>query len=201
MAEQRRNIRRNETLSVPGADDQRAVVACAVEDVRLLVADHAQRVAALQHAHGAKQRAAHIALVKMVEQMGDHLGVRLADEARAGALQISAQGFMVFDDAVVHHRDAALDVRMGMGVEVAGFAVRGPARVADADHALHRALVKQVFEVFQPALGLAHVDAPLRPDHRHACAVVAPIGKPLQSLNKNGRGLLASNIADDSAHA
>ena len=201
MTQQRRDIRCDKPLSVLCADHQRAVVAGAEKSVGFLIADHAQGVASLQHPHGADERTAHVALIEVVEQVGDYLGIRLADEACAGAFQISAQGLVVFNDAVMHHRDAALHIRMGMGVEITWFAMRGPARMTDADHTLHRALGKQVFQVFQPALGLAHTDASLRPDHRHARAVIAPIRQPLQSLNKNRRGLLASNIANDSAHA
>ena len=91
MTQQRRDIRCDKPLSVLCADHQRAVVAGAEKSVGFLIADHAQGVASLQHPHGADERTAHVALIEVVEQVGDYLGIRLADEACAGAFQISAQ--------------------------------------------------------------------------------------------------------------
>jgi hypothetical protein len=53
--------------------------------------------------HGVEQ----VAVVQAVDQVGDHLGVGLAGEHVALGLQFGAQFVVVFDDAVVHQRDAA----------------------------------------------------------------------------------------------
>ena len=58
--------------------------------------------AALPQLHGVKQ----ITVVQLVHQMGDHLGVGLALEHIAPGLQPGAQFVMVFNDAVVHQRNA-----------------------------------------------------------------------------------------------
>ena len=50
-------------------------------------------------------------------------------------LEAMPEGSVVLDDAVMHHRDPAGLVKVRMGVDVAGQAVRGPARVADAQGA------------------------------------------------------------------
>ena len=68
-----RDIRSDQALPVLKADHERAVIARAVEFIRLLIAQNAQRIAALQHTHGAHERAAHIAnrtLEKAQKKMG-----------------------------------------------------------------------------------------------------------------------------------
>ena len=81
--------------------------------------------------NGGKQIAP-VALVFVVDGVGDDFGVGLRFKRIAQALQAAALGFKVFNDAVVHHGDcAARNMRMGVGL---GYAAVGcPAGVSDAD--------------------------------------------------------------------
>ena len=63
-------------------------------------------------------------------------------------LEHLAQGGVVLDDAVVHDREAAGAVEMGMRVAIARRAVRGPARVRDAEAAGERAAVEALLRQF-----------------------------------------------------
>jgi hypothetical protein len=73
--------------------------------VRLVRAEHGDRVGAVQlrtcALHGLEQ----VAVVEAVDQVRDDLGVGLAGEAVALGLQRRAQFVVVLDDAVVHERD------------------------------------------------------------------------------------------------
>ena len=106
----------------------------------------------------------------------------------------------ILDDAVVYQGDASALAHMGVGVDVVGLAVGGPAGVADAQGAGQiRAVMGQVLQHLQAALGLLHLH-PLRAAHGDACGVIAPVFQPLQSVQQNGRGLLLAYISYDSTH-
>ena len=64
--------------------------------------------------------------------MGNHLDVRVRAEHHPLRLQVLAQAAEVFDDAVLHDRQAAGTIQAGMGVALLRLAVGGPAGVADA---------------------------------------------------------------------
>ena len=66
------------------------------------------------------------------DQVGDDLRVGVAAENVALGLELAFEGGVVFDDAVVDDGDRAVAAEMGMGVDVGGAAVGGPAGVADA---------------------------------------------------------------------
>ena len=176
VAQQRRDVRRDKALAVLCTNHQRAVVARAKQLARLPVAYHAQRVAALQHPHQADERGLHIALVQVVQQVRHDLGIGLADKHRALALQEFAQGGVVFDDAVMHHRNAVFEVGMRVRVQVAGLAVGRPAGVPDADAAVHGLGLQQTFQVFQASLGFFDVDLVIAVDDRYPGGIIPTIG-------------------------
>ena len=95
------------------------------------------------------------------------------------------------DDALVHVR---------MGVALDGLAVRGPARVADADVALQRLVGKAQLEVLQLALGAAAVQVAVL-DGGDAGRIIAAIFEPPQRVDEVARHRLLSENADDAAHA
>ena len=74
-----------------------------------------------------------IAVVGLLDEVRERLGVRVGSEDVAALAQAVAQLLEVLDDAVVDDRDLARAVGVGMGVEVIRPAVRRPARVGEAD--------------------------------------------------------------------
>ena len=89
------------------------------------------------------QRAAHGVLEPVVlhlalDQVRDDLGVGLGLERVPLRLQLVLQLEVVLDDAVVDDDDAAGAVAVRVRVLFGRPAVRGPARVADAVHAVDR---------------------------------------------------------------
>ena len=114
---------------------QRGVLAHGHDRARLGIAGHGQRIGADEPrgrlAHGLQQ----VARVRLLHQVRHHLGVGLARELVAPGGQLVAQFGEVLDDAVVDDGDMAAAGCVRVRVALAGAAVRGPARVADAARA------------------------------------------------------------------
>ena len=92
----------------------------------------------------------------------------------------------------------AADVRMG--VAIGGGAVRGPARVADAD-AAGRRLIAEMSGQFGDAAG-PFAEVQMRAgQRRHAGAVVAAILQPAQPFDEDRLRLSIADVTDDAAHA
>ncbi len=69
----------------------------------------------------------------LLNQVGQNLGVGFGAEDVPFFGQNIAQGFVVFDDAVMDDRQLTLAVGVRVGVGVVRLAVGGPAGVGDAD--------------------------------------------------------------------
>ena len=140
----------------------------------------------------------HAALEQQVEELGYGFRVRLGLELLALVLQFGPQLRVVFDDSVVHHRDAPGAV--GVGVAFRGRAVGGPARVAYARRARQRCGVQGVRQVVELAGCAAPLDVAV--DQRgNARAVIAAILQAPQGIQENGSRRALPDHADDAAHA
>jgi hypothetical protein len=122
--------------------------------------EHRDRVGTVQAGRGGAYRLEQVAVVERVDQVCDHLGVGLALEDIAAALQFGAQFVMVLDDAVVHQRDAGR-ARLGLfaravaevrvGVVHRRRAVGGPARVRDPGAGGQSVLVDLLLQFRHPS--------------------------------------------------
>ena len=118
------------------------------------------------------------------------------------APQVLLDLLVVLNDAVVYQGHLAVGADMGMGVDVVGLAVSGPAGVADAKAPLEvRPVAAEVSQDLQPALALADLQAKLlRPD-RDPGGVIAPVLHPLQAIQQDRGGLyVLSHKTNNSAH-
>jgi hypothetical protein len=107
---------------------------------------------------------------------------------------------IVFDNAVVHHGHLAVLAHVGVGVELVGLAVGGPAGVADAGEAVKiRAVMGLFTEIFYLSGGFDHFDL-VFVDHRHAGGIVAPVFKLFQSVQQQRGRLFGACISDYSTH-
>ncbi len=148
----------------PIPEHQRRAQPRADDAMRLVAAEHRDRVRAVQLERRTLDRLEQVAVVVEVDQVRDHLGVGLARERVAARLELRAQRLVVLDDAVVHERDApgprAARVRAGAVREVrmrvvdGGRAVRRPARVRDAGAAFDAVALHERVELGD-ALGAA----------------------------------------------
>jgi hypothetical protein len=108
--------------------------------------DHGNRIGTGQAQGGGLHGSQQVTFVEMVDQMGDDLGVGLAQEHIAFALQFMTQRLVVLDDAVVHqghtpglaggHIGTRPMREMGMRVVNGRRPVRGPARVRNPQGAV-----------------------------------------------------------------
>ena len=132
--------------------------------------------------------------------MDDHLGVRLAQKDAAAGRELLAQGRVVFDDAVVDDGELAVVADVGVGVQVSGRAVGGPAGVAYAGvPGQVRAAVRLFTQCLDAPAGLGELQPGLAHDGE-TCRVVAPVFQGLQPLQQHRRRLAPACEADDSAH-
>ena len=202
VADQGRHVGGDEVLPIAEAQQQGGVLPGGHQPVGIVGADDAQGIGPVhrvqQAVHGLKEVAA-VAVV-IIQQLGHHLRVRLGLEHIALLLQLLLQGDEVFDDAVVDHGELAALAHMGMGVDVVGLAVGGPAGVSDAQGAGQVPTVMgQLPQSRHPALFLAKAQHAIAA-HGDTGGVIAPVFQPLQPVQQNGGGLLMANISYDSTH-
>ena len=218
-AGQRHRVAGQEIFAVTHAQHQRRARARADHAVGLVLVEDRDRVGTVQarggRAHGLEQ----VAVVERVDQMRDHLGVGLALEHIAAALQLGAQLVVVLDDAVVHQRDAAgallrllagamAEVRVG--VVHRRRAMRGPARVRDAGAGGQSVLIDLLLQLGHPSRAARALQAGLcrrlraidrrAAVHRNAARVITPVFEPLQALHQHRHDIAPRDGTDDSAH-
>ena len=139
----------------------------------------------------------HLALEMRRQELRHHLGVGIAVERAAFGHKLVLQFLEILDDAVVHDRHPVRGD--GVGIAFRRLAMRGPARVADADRAGQRLLGHPRLEIDQLALGATPVDMAVH-QRCNAGRIVAAIFKPLQCFDQQGCNRRLAEDSDDSAH-
>src|SRR5688572_6005602 len=128
--------------------------------------------------------------------MRDDLGIGIGDELVAGELELAPHAVMVLDDAVVHHRYAPRDVRVG--VLHRGDAVRCPAGVRDADVARQAVPVREARQLGDAPGAAQPLHAAV--DYGDAGGIVAAVLEPPQPLEQDGDDVTAGNCSHYAAH-
>ena len=151
IAQQSGNVAGEKVFSGAVTDYQRAFLAHGEDLPGKIFEQDGEPVAAahlLQRPQDGVQR---FAVIVVVQQLYQHLGVCFAAEFIASFHKVLLELGVVFNDAVVHQADAR--GAMGMAVYVAGGAVRSPACVPDAAVRGHGRHAVQFFcQNGQPAL-------------------------------------------------
>ena len=157
MAEHRGDIGREQVLALAEADDEGHVVARPDEPVGLAPVEDRDGIGAVRLAQRGPQRVRDVARVRLLHEMGEHLGVGLRAEPVAPREEPVAEVPEVLDDAVVDDRDLARAVGVGVGVEVVRATVRRPAGMGEADRRRRGCRVEQRrAQVGQLARALLH---------------------------------------------
>ncbi len=200
MGEDRGHVRGEEALAVAEADDERHVLAGPDEPVALADMHDHERVRALEQAQGMADGVGQVALVRLLDEVGDRLGVGLGGEGVAARLEPVPQLAEVLDDPVVDDRDLAGAVAVGMGVQVVRAAVGRPAGVGEADGRVRRAVGDGGLEVDQLAGPLLDEQVAGVVHERDARRIVAAVLEPLEALDQDRARLPRAGVADDAAH-
>ena len=198
ILEQGRDIRRHEVFPFAPADDERALTLDGKDGIREIPEEHGQRVAAAHHAQSLVDGLQRLALVAAVDELDQHFGVGLALKGVALRDEPLLQDAVIFNDAVVH--DAHTRRRMRMAVHIAGFAVGGPAGMADAAATLGQGLQFQLFaQLGQAALALDHADATVQ-CQRDTGGVIAAVLQLFQTIQQNVLRVAFANITNNATH-
>ena len=121
-------------------------------------------------------------------------------ELDAVGFQAGAQLAVVFDDAVVHNRDAASHVGVRVGVAVVGRAVGCPPSVPDAGRPVDRAVAELLLEILDPPGLLGDLQRAVAVDDGDTRGVVAAVFEQPQAVEDDLQRVAGSDVADDSAH-
>ena len=182
------------------ADGERRAAPGADQEARVAGEDDRERKRAFELREGLGRGLFRVeaALHVGIDQVGNHLGIGVGDELAPLRLQLGPELAVVLDDAVVDHRDAAGG--MGVGVGLAGLAMRGPAGVPDARSAADGAPGDQAFELDELALGAAKLDQAVG-ERRETRRIVAAVFEAPQPVEDVRRRLIRARDTDDSAHS
>src|SRR6202035_2880826 len=146
-------------------------------------------------------RAREIAVERVFDEVGNDLGVGLAEELVPARHQLSAELAIVLDDAVVNDVNAPSAVLVRMRVLERRTAVGRPARMSDADRAGGRPLGFDLAGEVSDLVGvLDGRDVPGSIDDRDPGRVVAPILETAKAVEQHGRRGAGAGVADDAAH-
>src|SRR5690606_36408802 len=131
-------------------------------------------------------------------QMGDHFGVGLGGEHIALGLQLAAQHFVVFDNAVVYHGNVAGDVRVRVGFR--RFAVGGPTGVGNTGAARHGVGVYGIGQRlhFAQAAGAGQLAAAV--NNGQTGGVVTAVFQSFQTFQQDIRYVTLRYGADNATH-
>ena len=200
VGEDRRDVARDEALLAVQPDDERHVLAGADEPADLALVHDDERVGALELAERGADGVGEVALVGLLDEVGDRLGVGLGGERVAARLEPVAELAEVLDDPVVDDRDVAGAVLVGMGVQVVRPAVGRPAGVGEADRGVRRPVGDRGLEVRELAGLLLDEQVAVLVDEGDPGRVVAAVLEPLEALDQDRPRLPGPGVADDAAH-
>ena len=202
MLDDGRDVAGQKIASVSIPQDQRAIFSDSNDLVRIVGTQDAKGIGPLDPVKHLPHRLQQIPLIEILNELGHHLRIRIGQEGNALTHQKGLQFPIVFNDPVVDHGDLAALAHLGMGIDIAGRPVGGPAGVTDAHGALdRRPVLELVGQYLQPALSLVdRKGVPILVIDSHPCRVIAPVLQSGQSFQKNGSCLLLANIAYNSAH-
>ena len=186
------------SLVGPYTQNQRRPCTRAHHTVRLFEMEHRYGVGTPQLQNRPLHSRQQVTRIQKVHQMGDDFGVRLAFKGIALQLQLLAQVFKVFNDAVVHQGQTFV-AEMRVGVVHRGRAMRGPAGVRNAGGALDGTL-RDLLGQLGDARGAAGAAQHAVCMDRNTARVVAAVLQTLQTLHQHRNNIAVRNPADNATH-
>ena len=201
VRQDRGDVTRQERLAVGDTDDERHVLPGADQPVRLAAMHDDERIGTLELAESGPCGIPEVALVALLDEMRDRLGVRLGGEGVAARLQPVPQLAEVLDDPVVDDGDLARAVLVGMGVQVVRAPMGGPARVRQPDRGMRRPVGDGRLEVRELAGTLLDEQVARVVDQSDARRVVAAVFEPFEPFDQDRARLTGTGVSDDATHS
>ena len=199
VREDRRGVGGEEVLAVADADEERTALARGDDLLRVTARHHRDAERALDLAQCRDDRLLQRALVELLDQVRDRLGVGIGAEGVPERGELLPEHIGVLDDAVVHHRDRLVGAEVRVCVALGRRAVSGPARVCDPDLSGHRISGERALELRDLAGGAARLER-LAVEHGDARRVIAAVLEALEARDEDRGGLLGTDVADNTAH-
>ena len=137
VSNQRGGIGGDEHFALADAEHDRAAVASDDDRFGTLRVEHSDAIGACHQPQRAANRVFQPVGRHRRDEMRQHFRIGFGTKRHAAGLQLRAQLRGVFDDAVVNDRETLGCIAVRMGVAIARFAVRRPARMCDAGRAFH----------------------------------------------------------------
>ena len=134
-AENGGDIAGDEVFALADTDDERTAEASGDDLVGFVGRENAHGVgsaSAGERLAGGIENRAPVVAHRLADEMGNDFGVGFRLEGATGGDQSGFEFLVVFDDAVVDDGDTSGPVEVRVGVALGGFAMGGPAGVADA---------------------------------------------------------------------
>ena len=135
----------------------------------------------------------------VLDQVRQHLGVRLGLERVARRLKRLLERQVVLEDPVVDDHDRAGAVGVRVGVLLGGPPVGGPARVTDPEGAVERALAEGRLEVAETPGTAPDLEHPVG-DDGDARGVVPAVLEALQAVEDDAGCASRTDVPNDSTH-
>ena len=200
VGHQRRHIRGKEVFSHTDAKDQGAGFPHRHDLPRTVGTENTEGIGTFQTGGGFHHSLFEIAGIVHLDQMDDHLCIRLAAEVVAVCGQFLPQSHIIFDDAVMHNGEASVTTHVGMGIGICGRTVCCPTGMTDAGKSGQAfSILRFLTEVRNSAAHFGYRD--------HAILVNSDPGRVIstvlqffQSLQQNGSCILLTGKSNNSAH-
>ena len=128
----RRHIRRDDASVLCVPNDQRAVLADRIELLWMIFEHDPKGIRPLHTMHDLDNRLKGIALIIVIQKMGDHFRVRIRHKLISLRRQLLFQLQIIFDNSVMYYDNALIRVKMRMRVHIRRLPVCCPAGMADS---------------------------------------------------------------------
>jgi hypothetical protein len=199
VLEDGRDVARDDRLALSDADDERRVLPCRDDRLRVVEMHDREGIRALEVLDRSGDSRGQITGEVALDEVRDCLGVGLGAQDVPVGREVLAQLDVVLDDAVVHDRDLAGAVDVRVGVLLARLAVRRPPGVPNAHAASDRSGVERLLEVDQLSDTARDGELP-GVDDGDARRVIAAVLEPCKPAEQHVSRAAGADVSDDSTH-
>ena len=204
ILENRRHVGGQIAFTAGYPDNHRAVFSGCIDLPGIILEHHRQCIGTPDPDQGMIQcvhRGAQILLVVIVNQLDCHFRIRLGAEGIPLLGELLPELLIIFNNAVMYRNDVFIIAAVGMGIDGRGLSVGCPPGMTDAAGSLYRlAGIGHLLQHLQLALCFDNFRLGISVPDCNAGRVIASVFQLGQPVKKDGRRLIATGKAYDSAH-